>query len=207
MHVRRFLGLSALILGVTTTYVASPFVSAWSLREAVMRGDAVAIEPRVEWASVRQTLKSSLAREANLLPIATEAGAAVRPTMWQRVKSAFGSSMLDRFIETYVTPEGLPKLMDYRRTWKETTSLAPIEPEPASRLERMKRFWDRVKRAEFVTPTKVVIEIVDKNEPDRRYVSVMEMQGLGWRLTGLEVKSRSTIERTAVQETTGTAVR
>lgn len=196
-----------MILGVATTYVASPFVSAWSLREAVLRSDAAAIEPRVEWASVRQTLKSSLAREANLLPVATEAGAAVRPTMWQRVKSAFGSSMLDRFIETYVTPEGLPKLMDYRRTWKETTSLAPIEPEPASRLERMKRFWDRIKRAEFVTPTKVVIEIADKNEPDRRYVSVMEMQGLGWRLTGLEVKSKSTIERTAVKETAETAVR
>ena len=207
MHVRRFVGLTALVLGVATTYVASPFVSAWSLREAVMRSDTAAIEQRVEWGSVRQTLRASLAREANLLPMVTEAGAAVRPSMWQRVKSAFGSSMLDRFIETYVTPEGLPKLVDYRRTWKQATSSAPAEPEPGSRVERFKRFWDRIKRAEFVSPTKVVIEIADKNEPDRRYVSVMEMQGLGWRLTGLEVRSKSTIERMAGNDAVGTTVR
>ncbi len=187
MHLRNLAVLTVAVIAIGAAYVASPFVSAWSLREAVKRGDTAAIEAKVEWPSVRQTLRASLASQSNLLPMATAAGAEVRPSIWQRVKSAFGATMLDRFIETYVTPEGLPKLLDYKRLWNENVTSALVEAEPVSRLERFKLFWARIQRAEFQSLTKVELEIADRNAPDRHFVSVMELDGLGWKLTGLRV--------------------
>lgn len=188
MHLRRLAVLTVAICGLGSAYIASPFVSAWSLREAVKRGDTATIEGKVAWPTVRQTLRESLASQANLLPMANAAGAEVRPSIWQRVKSAFGATMLDRFIETYVSAEGLPKLFDYKRMWNETvTSAAVAEVEPASRLERFKLFWARIHRAEFHSLTKVELEVADRKVPDRRFVSVMELDGFGWKLTSLRV--------------------
>lgn len=207
MNVRRLLGLSAVIIGLGAAYVASPFVSALTLRDAIKRGDTATIESRVAWPSVRQTLRTSLAKQANLMPLVTEAGAAVTPTLWQRVKGAFGASMLDRFIESYVTPEGLPKLMDYRRAWQKNVSSVAPDDEPASRLERFRQFWARIHRAEFQSLTRVEIEVGDRAMPDRRYVSVLELDGLGWKLTGLSVVSVDAAKRLAGLEGEDSALR
>ena len=192
---RRIVTLVAVAGVAAVAYIASPFVSAWTLRDAIRRGDAPAIEARVAWPSVRQTLKESLAREAKLLPEAQAAGASVAPTLWQRVKGAFGATMLDRFIETYVTPEGLPKLFDYRRVYRENVASAP--PEPTALSDRIKLFWARIHRAEFQSLTRVELEIADKQTPDRRYVSTMDLDGFGWKLTGLRVVSVDPTKRLA----------
>lgn len=197
MRLRRLLLLTIMCLALAVAYVASPFVSAWNLREAIKRGDTAAIETRVAWPTVRQTLKASLAGESNLLPVATDAGAAVKPSLWQRVKGAFGASMLDRFIETYVTPEGLPQLFDYRRMWHETVTGEAAVIEATSRVDRFKQFWARIKRAEFQSLTRVEIEMADRKVADRRFISVMELDGLGWKLTALRVVSLDATQRLA----------
>lgn len=193
---RRLLCLSALLL-IVGGYIASPFVSMWSLRSAIQRGDTATIEQMVEWPSVRASLKTSLAEQAKLLPMATSAGADVTPSIWQRVKGMFGASMLDRFIESYVTPEGLPKLFDYRQMWREQVSGEVAEQINLAPLDRLKRFWNRIKRAEFQSLTRVEIEMEDRRIADRRYVSVMQLQGLGWRLTELRVISTDPAKRVA----------
>jgi Protein of unknown function (DUF2939) len=178
-----------------TAYAATPFIAMWNLREAIKRGDSAAIEDRVDWPKVRESLKASLAVQAKLLPIAEAAGGQVKPTLWQRIKGAFGAPMLDRFIETYVTPEGLPKLFDYRRTWNE--SIKGVEPEDAqtaSRLERAQKLWARVKRAEFQSFTRLEVEMEDHKVPDRRILSVMELEGMTWKLTNLQIKSVGSAE-------------
>jgi hypothetical protein len=181
--------LRVLILVVPAAlYIASPFWAAWRLREAVRAGDVATIEQKVEWESVRASLKSSLARHAQLLPEATAAGEQVSPTLWQRIKSAFGATMLDRFIDNYVTPGALPRLYQFRKTWNEQISGDANEAQLSSR-ERFKRFYARVVRAEFQTLTRVEIEIADKHAPDRHYVSNLELIGLEWKLTRLSVVS------------------
>ena len=188
--------LLASLLGAA--YIASPLVSAWTLREAVKNGDTAAIEARVAWPSVRQSLKASLASQRNLLPLAIAAGAEVKPSLWQRLKGAFGATMLDRFIESYVTPEGLPKLFDYRRIWQQNVTGSDVEP--VGRFERIKQFWARIKRAEFLSLTRFELEVADRNVPDRRYVSVLELDGLGWKLTGLSVITVDPTKRLAELE-------
>ncbi len=189
MSLRRLFLRCLVISLLAVAYIASPFVSMWNLREAIKRSDTAAIESRVEWPRVRDSLRASLADHASLSPLATAAGEKVQPSLWQRVKGAFGATMLDRFIETYVTPEGLPKLFDYRAMWRETVSNDTPEPEAVTGMERVKQFWARIKRAEFQSLTRVEIEIADRNISDRHYVSVLELDGFGWKLTSLRVTS------------------
>ena len=199
MNVRHLFVVVMVVLTLSAGYVASPFVAMWNLREAIKSSDTAAIDSRVVWPSVRESLKASLAKEANLLPFAEAAGGQVRPTLWQRIKGTFGASMLDRFIETYVTPEGLPKLFDYRRTWNE--SINGEVPESASRLERARLIWSRVKRAEFQSLTRLEIEMVDRKVADRRIISVMELDAFTWKLTHLRIVTIAASERLADLET------
>lgn len=176
-------------------YAASPFWAAWSLREALRRGDAGAIEHRVQWQSVRNSLKTSIAKNAQLLAQANEAGASIRPTMWQRVKSAFGAPVLDRFIEAYVTPEGLPQLYRYNQLARRHLPGRSEVAEPDGQqpwTERAADFYSRLKRAEFRSLTRLELEIADRLTPGRRFISVMELVGLSWRLTEVHVLADET---------------
>jgi hypothetical protein len=181
-----------LLLVVGAGYAASPFVAAWSLREAIKNSDIATIERKVVWDGVRTTLRASIASNASLLPEATAAGERIRPTVWQRMKTAFGHSMLDRFIESYVTPEGLPKLFRYRKTWNGTVRREADEEDHPEVLERAKAFYRRLIRAEFKSPTRIEIEMADRVTPDRRYVTVMELHGFEWKLAELHVLGGST---------------
>ena len=193
------------VIATASAYVASPFWAAWTLREAIKAGDTATIERKVVWPSVRDSLRASIARHQQLLPEANELGEQVQPSVWQRVKSAFGASMLDRFMETYVTPEGLPKLFRYRKMWKENVKGEP-DDEKLAFAERAGNFYRRITRAEFQSPTRVEIEIADRNRPDRRYVSVMELHGFEWKLTRLTIAAATqTPGTTAIPErATGT---
>ena len=179
-------GLIAICCGL---YAASPFWAAWSLREALRSGDSGAIEHRVQWHSIRTSLKTSIARNAQLLSEANEAGASIQPTMWQRVKSAFGATVLDRFIEAYVTPEGLPQLFRYNQLARRHLAGRPELEELEGRqwTDRVADFYSRLKRAEFRSLTRLELEIADRVTPGRRFISVMELVGLTWRLTEVHV--------------------
>lgn len=182
----RWLVAAFVLSTVALAYIASPFVAAHALREAVKARDTATIERKVVWDSVRTSLRASLASNAQLLPEATAAGAAIKPTWWQRIKSALGASMLDRFIETYVTPEGLPKLFTYRTAWRKTVQGLPDES-TLPFTERARLMFDRIKRAEFTSLTRIEIEMQDRSLSDRHYVTVMELQGWEWKLTEVSV--------------------
>ena len=194
---RPLLRLSLIAFVVATAYVASPFVAAWNLREAVKAGNVAAVQAKVQWDTVRASLKTSLAKHPELFAEATMAGENVKPTLWQRVKATFGVTMIDRFIESYVTPEGLPKLFQYRQAWRDTISGDTAQLAQAPRLERMRQFYDRIRRAEFQTFSKVEIEMQDRKKPERRYVSTMELIGFDWKLTALRVINVDASERLA----------
>lgn len=198
----RILLVAVVVLLAAGAYIASPFRAAWVLREAIKTSDTATLQRKVEWEGVRRSLRASIAANANLLPEVTAAGEAIKPTLWQRVKTAFGASMLDRFIEAYVTPEGLPKLFQHRQTLRslgsrtagragkaehaEANAEAPGE-DALTFADRVKRFYARVKRAEFKSPTLVEIEMADPATPGRHIITVMELHGTEWKLAALRI--------------------
>ena len=62
-------------------------------------------------------------------------------------------------------------------------------------LKRVFYFAKRIARAEFQSFGRVEIEIIDRKVAERRYVGRLELTGLDWTLTRLEVKTMPGEER------------
>ncbi len=60
---RIFYTASAAFL-IAVAYIATPFVAAWSIREAMQNGNSDYLERKIEWDSVRTTLRESLTQVA-----------------------------------------------------------------------------------------------------------------------------------------------
>ena len=190
-------------LALAATYVALPFWTAFSIRDAVKKGDTAYLAGKIEWPSVRETMRQSLAQHALNLPAAhpTSETAAVsmpRRGLWQRVKTYAGKRAIDAFVDTYVNAEGLPELHRYRRMYRENVSGVSDDPSTLPRLERMQRAWSRIVRAEFHSLTEFEIEQRDRLEPTRSYVGLLRLRGLEWKLTALSVKSLDAIAPVAL---------
>lgn len=184
---KRLIILVLAILPCLTAYVASPFLTAFMISEAVKAGDSDYLERKIEWPAVRQSLRESLTPMA----VATaQQGTApsAKPGLWARIKASFGRSAVNQFVDRYVTPKGLPTVFNYGTTYRKLRG----DDEPPRTLanlgERMRKAWGRTKRAEFLSPTLVEIEMRSRTAPDRHYVSRLELQNFEWRLISLRVK-------------------
>ena len=192
---KSFLIAVALTLFSATLYIAAPFATAWFIREAVRNGNSDFLNYAVEWPSVRETLKPSIARIALNLPDPEQEPAA-KPGLWQRLKTYWGQGAVDRMVETYVTPEGLPQLFTLRKAYRNYVSGDVDEAKTTPLLERIQRTWARVKRAEFTGLTTFEIDMEDKFDPTRLYLGKLELTTLGWKLTELRIKFLTTAKNT-----------
>lgn len=167
-------------------YISAPFLTAWNIREAVRNGNSAYLTTAIEWPSVRETLKPSIARIALDLPNA-EQTEPTNPSLWQRAKAYWGRGAIDSLVDSYVTPEGLPQLFTVQKTYRDYvsgddgTNALPI-------LERVSRAWARVKRAEFTGFATFEIDMADKNDETRIYLGKLELTRVGWKLAELRVE-------------------
>jgi hypothetical protein len=179
-------------------YLTSPFLTAYRIREAIRSGDAGTLTSKVEWPAVRQSLKQSLAIE-RASDGDSVASSGHKPSLWHRIKVAAATRLTDSLIDHYLTPDRLPALFVHLRAWR-----APQGPEHAtspmalagtrledSRLDHLVSFLRRVKRATFLSLSRVEIEIADRSTPRRSYVGTLEWQGYGWKLVGIRIVSSS----------------
>lgn len=188
---RKFITAGLALSLVAAAYIASPFVTAWSIREAIRSGDSAYLAKKIEWDTVRTTLRTSLVRATFDRPAADvilgETGAE-KPGLWQRIKARIGQSALDSFVASYVTPEGLPQLFQYRQAYRQAVTGEP-DPSTLSWRTRLAAFWARVKRAEFRTATEFEIEMADRNDPKRSYVGLLKLRGIEWKLAELRLNA------------------
>lgn len=181
---------ASLVVLAIAAYIGSPFYTAWSIREAVRNGDSAYLEHRIDWPGVRATLAPAISQIAFDLP-AGEIAPQQTPGLWKRFKAYIGQGAVTRAIDSYVTPEGLPKLFAARRAYRDYVAGQPDNSKIAP-SERFKRAWSRVKRAEFTTLTTFEIDMVDKHDPERMYLGKLALDGFGWKLKELRVKMLTT---------------
>lgn len=190
---RRLLTLTLLgALLACAAYVAVPFWTAWSIREAVKSGDSAYLARKIDFASVRETLRPSLAQVAFDMPNPDAAEPAPKAGLWKRFKAYWGQNAIDRFVDSYVTPEGLPKMFQWRTTYREATGNAGPNGSPLAFRVRFAKFWSRLKRAEFKSLTAFEIELRDQYDASRSHVALLELTASGWlpdwKLTELRVR-------------------
>jgi len=182
------------VVALLVAYVAWPIYTAVKLREAMMAGDSAALAGRIDWSAVRSSLKASMSAEAMARLDANPDAPA--PTTWQRIKQS-AAPRLEGVVDRYVTPEYLPTLLGYHRFWRGTVRPMLGRGEPPTALmgtvlagtavDRLVSFLRRLRRAAFVSPTTVVVEIQDKYTADRHYTATLDLQGWEWKLTGLSI--------------------
>jgi hypothetical protein len=174
-----------IVVGLLAAYVVWPVYTALKIRDAMMAGDSEALSSRVDWAAVRSSLKASMSAEAIArLDADPDTQAATR---WQHLKRAVAPRLAGGAID----------LLGYHRFWRGTVRpvLAREEPPTAlagtllagSAVDRFASFWRRLKRAAFVSPTTVLVEVQDKYTSSRHYTATLGLQGWEWKLTGLAI--------------------
>ena len=195
--VRRLVFVSAVFAMLAGGYIATPILTAWTIREAIKAGDSEYLEDKIEWTSVRATLKDSLGKFAfGASGEMREAPAS--PTVWQRIKAYAGQGALDRFVETTVTPTGMSGLLGIRKVYQ-TKIVGEDLAERPHVLVRMRKVWSRVTRAEFKTMDRFEMDMIDKAAPERTIACVLERRGLWWKMTELRVKSTDLSKLALVQ--------
>ena len=169
---------------LAAAFVVYPFVTVWTIREAIQKGNAEYLEDKVEWPTVRESLRASLitAAGADL----SEADDAPKPGLWTRIKARMSRKAVDNLVASYVTPVGLPELFNYRKLYRDN-----ISGDPNAGLtwrERATGFWSRLKRAEFKSLQLFEIEMADRTNPTRHYIGLLTLRGFEWKLTELRVR-------------------
>jgi len=178
--------LSLLILTLAAAaYAASPFVTAFRIGEAIRAGDSAYLAAKIEWPLVRESLRRSVGPVAMGIP---DPGADGRLSTWQRIKLRLGQRTVDRMVDGYVTPQGLPQLLSYGRTYRRLRGRVEPPRTLANLPERVGRTWSHIKRGVFLSPALVEIEAEDRYNPERHYVGLLQLQGLEWRLVSLSLK-------------------
>ncbi len=144
-------------------YAASPFVSFWRFTEAIRSGDSAAISSRVDFPSVRASLKKQL--------IARFAGKTERHNRWLNL----GPTLIDVIVDTYVTPDGIAALLS--------------NPQALKSLQSPQQF--RFSAAKGQAPSKIKYAFftgfrtfrVDREEVILRF----HFTGTEWKLTELDL--------------------
>lgn len=203
---RRLLILAALVVVLAGAYVSAPLYAAWQIREAVRANDTATLERKVDWVSVRASLKTSLAEARLVLSEAQEATGEARPSVWQRLKAAALPYVTDPLIDRYMRPEGIGQLYQLRQRLAAQAAAArrvaragttgagsrtpDPAPEPPGTFERARAVAKRIERLAFVSPTRVEIEMADQIVAGRTWIAALELRGLAWQLTELRIIKR-----------------
>jgi hypothetical protein len=170
-------------------YVAYPVLTVWSIREAIRTGNSDYIEAKLDWPTVRSTLRDSMLEYAiGPTPAAAPGSPPPKVGFWQRIKNGLSRRAVDKMVESYVTPEGLPQLFGARQFYRENVSGEQAALDSTPWHERAGSFWSRIKRAEFLSPTIFEIEMADRHDPSRHYIGLLRLRTFEWRLVELRVR-------------------
>lgn len=143
-------------------YLASPYLSAWNMMQAVKGGDIVEMQQYVDFHSVKESAKNqiekSLQDQINEQPMA----AMFAPMM---------KAMTDQILDELIDPEKLSKVIKHGKLSQSSkSSRTDIEKTEITS-------W----YAFFVRPDRFLIQLDG-------LALYMELQGLGWRVTAIGVE-------------------
>jgi hypothetical protein len=171
---RKLLVLAVLLLALA--YAAWPALAAWQLRTAVKSRDLPAIEQKVDWPTLRANLKRTIGDSLRDDSRAPDAGA-----ISKAIKRTLGPMVTDRLIDFAVTPANLARVLAGRAMLRERKrdTAGEVEQDASASDPLAPR---RLRWAFFESPTRFRIEVADRQDPAKRIVSVLELQGVAWKL-------------------------
>jgi hypothetical protein len=173
---RRRTGWAALVCAgvLLVAYGASPYVSFWRFTVALRSGDSAALNARVDFPAVRESLKSQLA--AYFTPEKTGENR-IKNKRLARLVTALRPTLIDTLVDVYVTPDGLAALIANPNVVRNMH--APQAPQQSPAFKGID--WSNVRYAFFTSPRVFVVE--------REGIKLrFRFTGLGWRLNKVDLE-------------------
>ena len=172
--------LAAMAL-LTGCHFALPFWTALELKRAIRNGDAATIESRVEWDSVRTSLRQSLAQQAPEEARRRFARIPIIQRFAERIAVNYSKPVVDKMVDSFGSAEGLIRFY----SWRETLATGPKPPRTFTGIAT--EMSSRVKRVSFASLTRLEVVIADRTDPNRHMFSAMELRPTGWKLTEVRI--------------------
>jgi Protein of unknown function (DUF2939) len=195
---RKVLLIALMAIVAAGSFALLPLYSAFDLSRAVKVGDLATLEMRVDWVRVRQSLKASLAEIERVKEESTRG--LPKPSLWARIKAAASPTRYsDQIIDRYLTPDSVVQFVKSGGTLKtllqksgalpppDANTLAAVPETELSFHTRALRFWNGLKRVDFRDLSTLELEVQDRRVAERRYIGLLEREGLSWRLVSVRV--------------------
>ena len=172
---RSRIGWAALIGAVVLllAYGASPYVSFWRFTVALRSGDTAALNARVDFPAVRESLKTQLVGYFS-------SGNRIKNKRIARLVTALRPTLIDTLVDAYVTPDGLAALIANPNVVRNMH--APQAPPQSPAFKGID--WSNVRYAFFTSPR---VFVVEREGTKLRF----RFTGLGWRLNKLDLGLRA----------------
>ena len=158
--------------GALLLYLVSPYYSLWRFRSALASGSVNDLEARIDFPSVRESLKDQI-RVRAAKSIAEDKSLKDNP--FGGIATAFAPMMVNYFVDNFVTPSGISAVIADSKT-----ALDGANSQTASNEEKKTINWSRVHYAFFTTPTQFRVDIDGTNLH-------FGFTGFGWTLKKLEL--------------------
>ena len=160
-----------------------PFWTALELKRAIRSGDAATVEARVEWDSVRASLRQSLTEQAPQEARRRFGNIPIFHKLAEKIALNYSRPVVDKMVDSFGNADGLIRFYSWRETvngQKSSRTLAGIAQE----------MMGRVKRVSFASLTRLEVTIADRMDPQRLIFSALELRGSGWKLTEVRLLPR-----------------
>lgn len=169
-----FTGLLAAWIG------AGPFVAARQIRAAVIAGDAMALDQRIDFPAVRDSLKGQLYG----LVEPPQAPGAANPTG----SSGFGGAIkafMGTALDVLLTPQGVLELLRHKTALAQGAAAdggAPAAPDESEPPQGKPMLHYR-----FVSTDRFEVTVAEADAPDAPATLVLRRYGLEWKLAAIEL--------------------
>lgn len=171
--------LAALVL-LTACHFALPFWTALELKRAIRNGDAATVASRVEWETVRASLRQSLTEQAPQEARRRFSRIPFIQRFAEKLAVSYSRPVVDKMVDSFGTADGLIRFF----AWRETIS----GPKPARTLYGIAtEMSNRVKGVAFPSLTRLEVVMADRTDPKRHIFSAMELRSSGWKLTEVRI--------------------
>ena len=178
MHLtRRMRGMSrlgllvlALVFVLAGYLIASPYFTTYQMQRAADARDGEALSEHVDFPAVRQNLKDQFNAE-----VASSLGETEEDNPFAALGAAFGSLMIDRVVDAFVTPAGIARMME-----GDVPEPSPSSDDEPRRDNEREPFSEASMAYEGFSKFAVTVHD-EETDDDIRFI--LRRHGLGWKLT------------------------
>ncbi|HMK36712.1 MAG TPA: DUF2939 domain-containing protein [Desulfomonilaceae bacterium] len=173
-----------LLSAVAAGLYSLPYVTLYQIKSAIEQNDAAKLAEYIDFTSVRQNLKDQLKTFLATRMDVIQKGAQILELLGSDVMSRLADTMVDKIVDSIVTPAGLDELMRgkiifgqlSRGEKKQGTGQTADAGAPPPKIA-----------LKYESSTKFVAEIEDRNDAAKKVRLILTRKGLDWKLTAIKL--------------------